>query len=152
MNYKKVFKRLINEINLAEESTKNYGTHQVSCREDIVDYVETKSVLSAYNFVKEIIEEVSGKKWHNINMTQQEFEDWKNEISTKTEFLNKDHKEYNQIAKVLSKNYPFSTNELSELMINYESVDLVKKACKISLSEGTHLSIVCKKLWDRQNY
>lgn len=80
MNYKKVFKRLVKEIKNDEESERNYGQTKLTSRDKILDYVETRYALSIYNVINQTIDEVTGKKWHNLNMTKDEFESWKKEI------------------------------------------------------------------------
>lgn len=80
MDYKKVFKRLVKEIKHDEESERKYGQTKLTSRDQILDYVETKYALSLYNVINQTIDEVTGKKWHNLNMTKEEFNNWKKEI------------------------------------------------------------------------
>lgn len=68
------------EIKNDEESERNYGQTKLTSRDKILDYVETRYALSIYNVINQTIDEVTGKKWHNLNMTKEEFESWKKEI------------------------------------------------------------------------
>lgn len=80
-NYKKILNRLIKEVKESKKSELERGTHKVSSKKDILDYVETQYAISVYGVLEDIIDEVMGKKCHNMIMTPEEFKEWKKEIN-----------------------------------------------------------------------
>lgn len=76
MNYKKIYKRLIqvlkDEKYLLKKSKNSYCTCDKIRNEGTIDLIEW--------LLKECLPELEGKKWKNIFFNRFEYEEWKKEI------------------------------------------------------------------------
>lgn len=83
LNYKKIYKRLIKEIEKNLEQERNYSSRENTERESLLDAIETRYAITVLECILSDAEELEGKKCSMGIMNQKEFKEWKKNIQIK---------------------------------------------------------------------
>ena len=81
-DYKKIYQRLIKEIQYEIENIKQYMPEGDS-NHALLRRIELNEALSILNWIVDVLPEIEGKKHRNMFMNEREFKKWKKSITKK---------------------------------------------------------------------